>query len=382
MSINEKPKKKVLLLNTSFYPNIGGVENSLRSLAQSLSDKNYSVDVISSDYSNLSGSNLSSNENLFGAEIYRFKSKGFFRRIFSCYKLCKALGRSENYELIISRSALTTLCSKAARIGEVAYLPPSVYFYINSPKRTGKKGYYYIKFLLNCMLDFLSLYSVKKIFVFSDEIANQVKSINPFLKVVKVFPGVDGSRFYPIDNKHKKNVRLQLGLPIKKNILLSVGRLEKVKGFDLAIKTLALLPDSYHLVIVGEGTQKENLKYLANKLKVSDKISFVDFCDKPELYYSASDYFLMTSFYETLGQVILEALASGLVVVAPKPSPTVKTATLEINNKFNNPILLCDEYDPKSLSQLIERSKSIDIKNVNLSDISWLQMYTNLKENL
>ncbi|AKO52992.1 hypothetical protein ABA45_11750 [Marinobacter psychrophilus] len=171
-------------------------------------------------------------------------------------------------------------------------------------------------------------------------------------------------------------------MPSQKKVMLCIGRLEKIKGFDLAIKTIGCLSDEYHLVIVGEGSQKSYLKNLATDMNVDYKVQFERFTKKPEDYYQASDYFLMTSTYEPLGQVILEALASGINVVAPKSTDSIKTATSEIAERLNAPILLCETYDPIALAQLIEINSDSPGPNFSKCQLSWMSLYDDLKRNL
>lgn len=83
--------KSVLLINTSFYPSIGGVENSLRGIAESLIMSGYDVTIVTGNQSNSVSGHLARHELIFGANVLRFQSNGFFRRMISCYQLCREL---------------------------------------------------------------------------------------------------------------------------------------------------------------------------------------------------------------------------------------------------------------------------------------------------
>lgn len=367
----------MLLLNTSFYPSIGGVENSLRGLAESLIENGHDVDIIAGNLST-EGTYLPSSEKLFGANIHRYRSRGFLRRMLFCYFLCRKLKKEKNFILVLSRSNLTTLCARLAGFNDVKYLVPAVYRFQDSPSNKGKKGRYYIKYFVNCFLEICVFYGLKKVYVFSQSMIEQVRIIKPSLDVLKVFPGVDSKRFQPVDVSEKKKVRKNLGLPDEKKVLLCMGRLEKVKGFDLAIETMKFLPDSYYLVIVGEGSQKQYLESLTKKWHVSHKVTFVGFTNEPEAYYKASDFFLMTSIYEPLGQVILEAVASGLTVVAPQSTKEVDTATSEIADKLDAPIIQCEMYNSRAMSDAILSISDADFQNITEHHLDWMSLYEQL----
>jgi glycosyltransferase involved in cell wall biosynthesis len=99
--------------------------------------------------------------------------------------------------------------------------------------------------------------------------------------------------------------------------LICAGRLDWIKGVDLAIESLALLPSEYCLRIVGKGQAEQSLRALVIKLKLENRVIFqppVSRDSLSELYASAS-LFLFTSA-EVAGLVWIEALASGLPVVA------------------------------------------------------------------
>ena len=141
-------------------------------------------------------------------------------------------------------------------------------------------------------------------------------------KVKVVPPGVDLGLFHPLD---KVKARQALGLSYK-NIVLSVGRVEPLKGLDLLIGAMAML-DNLHdtgLVIVGgrQGSDREmnRLSAMASALKVDDHVTFVGTVDQAELpaYYSAADVFVLPSYYESFGMVTLEAMACGTPIIASR----------------------------------------------------------------
>ncbi|MDP2671012.1 MAG: glycosyltransferase [bacterium] len=114
---------------------------------------------------------------------------------------------------------------------------------------------------------------------------------------------------------HKK-LKIDSGRPI----LLTVSRLGKEKNIDFLFRSFARVAKkdaSSVFVVVGDGPEKENLKKLAQKLKISSRVKFTGYVSKeslPEVYADA-EIFLFASKSETQGMVIPEAAASGLPFV-------------------------------------------------------------------
>lgn len=100
---------------------------------------------------------------------------------------------------------------------------------------------------------------------------------------------------------------------------LAVGRLDNQKGFDLMLEVWQSFvkgnPD-WTLVIAGDGEQREALHAQAERLNISDSVKFVGKVSNINDYYRDSDIVLMTSRYEGLPLVLLEAKSWSLPVVA------------------------------------------------------------------
>ena len=104
-------------------------------------------------------------------------------------------------------------------------------------------------------------------------------------------------------------------------MIISVGSLIQIKGFDTLLKSIPLVKkeiDGVKFIIAGEGSEREKLLELIKKLKISNDVILVgniNYHDLPK-YYAASDLFVHPSNVESMGRVILEAQAAGKPVVA------------------------------------------------------------------
>ena len=153
-----------------------------------------------------------------------------------------------------------------------------------------------------------------------DDIARLYGANGTPLEVIP--PGVDTALFQPMNTA---DARRELDLPDKHTILY-VGRIEPLKGLDILLKAVALLNDTAitHLLIVGGSLEKDaelqRLNTLAVNLGISDIVTFIGSVKQEQLpaYYSASDVFVLPSWYESFGLVALEAMSCGTPVVVSR----------------------------------------------------------------
>lgn len=156
--------------------------------------------------------------------------------------------------------------------------------------------------------DRINLYTFPDCFVsLSKAHQNWAKKINPFIPVKYIPNGVDLKKF---SNKGEK-------IRLKKPTVLAVGALNTGKRLDLVIKAVSKLKN-VNLLILGDGDLKHDLLKLGLRLLGKDrfKIKKVDY-EKIEKYYRSVELFTLPSGEsESFGLVFLEALASGVPVVA------------------------------------------------------------------
>lgn len=142
--------------------------------------------------------------------------------------------------------------------------------------------------------------------------------------------GVDLKELYPVE---KKKAREYLKIDKKEKVILQLGRLVPRKGVDTVIQALSLLQKrhrlSARLLIVGGPPKTEDclknpeiqrLKEVADSQGVQDRVSFCGQAQRQILkfYYSASDIFVTTPWYEPFGITPLEAMACSTPVVGSR----------------------------------------------------------------
>ena len=124
--------------------------------------------------------------------------------------------------------------------------------------------------------------------------------------------GVDLERFHPGDSAA---ARRELGLPMTGRLVLGVGRLVAGKGFVLAAQALAALPDDVQLVLVGDGPERPAI-VASGKARVHCLGALPP--ERVAVACRAADVLVLPSDREGWPNVVTEALASGLPVVATR----------------------------------------------------------------
>ncbi len=133
-------------------------------------------------------------------------------------------------------------------------------------------------------------------------------------KIEVIHNGIDVEN---VKKKSRQNVILPK-IPSNHKILISNGKLSVQKGFECLIEAVKLvnqlIPCS--LIILGEGPEYQRLNFVMNKLGLQDIIHLLGYKINPYAYLKKADVFVLSSVFEGFPNVILEAMACGVPVVA------------------------------------------------------------------
>lgn len=132
-----------------------------------------------------------------------------------------------------------------------------------------------------------------------------------------IFNGISPDRFETaVDTR---GVRSDLGLPPKGPVIGGVGRLSEQKGYIYLLRALpevmAAWP-SIRLILVGDGELRQSLEAETARLGISEAVRFVGARQDVDRLYHVMDLLVLPSLWEGLPTVVLEAMASGIPVVA------------------------------------------------------------------
>lgn len=166
--------------------------------------------------------------------------------------------------------------------------------------------------------------------------------------------------------------------------LLTVGRLDYQKGFDLLIETFAKVADkkNLHLTILGKGPLENVLKKQITNLNMSKYITMQGFSDNPYQYMKKADVFISSSRFEGFPNVVIESLFCGLPVIANNYTGGINEILSEkifgeiiditSTNQFDLAINNCLNKNRKMISDMCSKKYS---KTVILS--SYIKLFEN-----
>ena len=212
----------------------------------------------------------------------------------------------------------------------------------------------------------------------SEYTAGLVKSCSPKANVLSLPLAIDGSFFHPTKPKITSDDILRV---------CSLSRLEKFKGHDFVIKTIATLPDEYkkriRFEIGGKGPYSEELKKLVSELGLNDIVTFKGFMPDSEVldFYSANDVFILCTREELnlqnvegFGLVFTEAQACGTAVIGTRTGGIPSAVTdgvggwlIEQDNTQELMFLLIKAVDNKPKI----REEGLVARNRVLAELNW-----------
>lgn len=133
-------------------------------------------------------------------------------------------------------------------------------------------------------------------------------------------------RKYPCETRYIPNVIEYIPddkdiSSLKNKRLISVGRLSKEKGYMDLLKMFIVISNDYpdwHLDIIGDGDQRDELERYIKASNIEDKVTLHGFRDKEYIYdmLCKSSIYLMSSYTESFGIVLLEGMSCGLPCIA------------------------------------------------------------------
>ena len=149
--------------------------------------------------------------------------------------------------------------------------------------------------------------------------------------------------------------RRQLGLPEDAYVMLTVGELTKRKNQKVLVNAMTQLQNpSLHYVLCGKGDQREALEQLAAELGIGDRVHFLGYrLDVAEIYRMA-DCFAFSSIHEGLPFALMEAMQSGLPIVASRIRGNVDLIDDGIGG------VLCDVHDNDQYRDGLMKVRTMD----------------------
>ncbi len=163
-----------------------------------------------------------------------------------------------------------------------------------------------------------------------------------------------GSQPREVDPHLRSAQRQRLALD-RAVVFLAAGVCDLNKAFDLAIRELTSVDSSAHVVIVGDGPERNRLRRLAADCGVSARVHLVGAHPDMEPWYAAADCIISTSFYDTFPNAVLEGMSHGHPALVPQHAPPlVYSGPAEVIEQAGGG-LLYDRNQPGSLAQCMNQ---------------------------
>jgi len=131
--------------------------------------------------------------------------------------------------------------------------------------------------------------------------------------------GIDPDRYRPASAEERRTSRDRLGIGDDERVALFVGRFVPEKGLEYLLEALigvVGVVKRFRLILVGDGPLKEELQQSAARWRVYQYVRFAGFWPEVADWYAAADCLVLSSVSEAFPMTVLEAMASGVPVIA------------------------------------------------------------------
>ena len=343
MSNNQE--KKVLIFSMTYLPFVGGAEIATKEITDRIDG--FDFDLITARLDK----KLEREERIGNVNVYRVGQGWALDKYlfpFLAYFKAKKLHKEKEYQ--ITQAIMAFYSGLAALFFKLKY--PKVKYLLTM--QSGDSDFFiWIRTWFWHPIYKMIYTKPDYIQAISNFLAKRAKN-NGYKGEIEVIPnGVDLDLFKSIERIDNK----------KEKVILTVSRLVKKNGIDDLIKAGQYLDFPFKILIIGIGPDEEKLKKLVKKLKLQDKVIFqghVDYKGLPS-YYTSADVFVRPSLTEGLGNVFLEAMATGLPVIG------TNVGGIPDFLEDRKTGLFCEIRNPKDIAEKIEEILNNDELRKTLS---------------
>ena len=335
--------KKIII----FYPSFerGGVEIILLNLIDYFLKKKIKIILIS----NVPSKKLPKNKNFFQIKpVYKKKS------LFSD-RINKAIEASKELSNILQNSESKETIVFSLQSSSIAILISKFYNHL-VVVRNAEDPIYSTIYGDNKLSSILVIITKLLTYNFSDKII--CNSIGSKISLQKLL--FNKSKAISIYNPYLKKI-LKKKINYKKDYAITVGRLTKQKDHKTLVRAIKILRNkgiNLKLLIIGDGEQREKIELLINKLDLKKNIKILGWKKSVESYYKSAKIFILSSLYEGLGNVVIDAVNYNIPVI----TTDCKSGPTEIIKKNKGGFVV-----PVSNSQQIANKIFYCLKNYKLA---------------
>lgn len=287
---------KILIPAMHYYPVVGGIETWTRHIAENVAKK-ADVFVVTGRVKNQPNKEASGNLHIFRASLFTLSDLSRSPKIYTISLLPLIFLKSL---FLMRQNKIDVLHCQGFLSSFLGFCLSCIFRvpYIVTVQRLEKRGNPFKNFIYR-----------KAAFCIASSSAVKKNFEDIGVKRIEVVPnGVDLTKY---ENLSKE--------PHEKFTVITVARLEKVKGMEYLIGAFAQIKGG-SLMIIGDGSERKRLEDLVKNLDAAGQVRFCGEMPNAEIpaYLAKADCFVLPSLKEGFGIVVLEAMAAGLPVVASK----------------------------------------------------------------
>lgn len=376
----EKMKKQLIFVIDSLT--CGGAEKSLVTLLNLIDYSKFDVDLMMFKRGGAFESLVPENVHIIPAPHYfeqlqlkkNRKLKDIYYRLKTSFLLrVNGLSREKYHtEQIVYQSLRAYLENQKKEYDcAIAYSQGMPTYYVSKHITAKKKIAWincnYVATKYNKRYDALCYQEMNQVVVVSDFIKDTLKKY-PFYKKVEVINDIVNPRLIErlsnLDNEYSDEMEYE-GLK-----LLTVARLERIKGYDLLVRAASILKEKgveFKWFIVGEGSERERITAMCQEYHLEDNIILLGQKTNPYVYMKRCDIYVQTSRNEGLGLTVIEAK----ILEKPIVCTNFSTASSLIDDGEDG--ILCEVSSSdisRKIMMLIERKKILEriLQNIKLQD--------------
>ncbi|KRM94905.1 glycosyltransferase [Liquorilactobacillus aquaticus DSM 21051] len=305
------------IFTDTYYPQVSGVATSIKTLKEQLESHGHNVYIFTTTDPKVDSNHYERN-------IFRFKSIPFIsftdrriavRGLFRAYQVAKEL----NLDIVHTQTEFSMgwigkFVAKNLKIPCLHTYHTMYEDYLHYVAKGRLLKPYHVKQMSRSFC-----YHMTGIVAPSERVLNTLESYGIKTPISVIPTGVNIAKFQHCDTAD--NWRVKYGISMETPLLLTVSRLAYEKNINNLIaampRIIQRVPD-VRLLVVGDGPAKDELSEQVNHLQLHNNIVFTGEVDNEDVphYYHMANLFVSTSISESQGLTYIEALASGLQVVA------------------------------------------------------------------
>lgn len=350
---------KILFVSDTYYPHINGVYYFVCRIGPMLQDEGHQVAVIAPSSSMSSSYKKIDNLNVYGLPSFSVIFYPTIRLPFPLlkrYRLRKIINAFKpdiihiQDHFIISKAVVQL--NKKLKIPIIAtnhFMPENLTMLVHGQKLKQ----YFETFLWK---GFSRVFNQAKLVTTPTETGVDIIRDRLNVETVAISSGIDLKKFTPFGDTQKINTKYNIP---DKPILLYAGRVDPEKHIEEILQAVAIASKKidFCFVIVGKGISKKSLEKLVDELGINENVIFTGFVSDEDLpyFFKLSRCFIIASIAELLSLVTLQAMASGLPIIAVKAGALVELVKDKLNGYLYN------EGDLPAMVQYIENILTNDI---------------------